>query len=266
MDALDARFAVTGGSVLGREHRRLGRNNQDAFAWSQAGSALVAVVVDGCGSGPHSELGARLGARLLVTALKRQLDEPPECPIEDVLAAARAEVLERLHGLLPALGGTAVVTVRDHFLFTVLGAVVGRRETVIFSLGDGVWMLDGQRHVIRFPGNAPPYLGYALIPEALESAALGNAPFAIEARRPTAGVDSLVIGTDGAADLERAEPGVLAQLATDERYLKNPQAVSRCLARLNRERIRVDWQAGAVRKSPGRLEDDTTLILVRRRR
>ncbi len=175
-------------------------------------------------------------------------------------------MLERLNGLLPALGGPPAAAVHDHLFFTLLGAVVTRRETVIFSLGDGVWMLDGERRVIRFPGNAPPYLGYALIPEALESPSLACAPFVIEARRPTAGVESLLIGTDGAADLERADPGLLVELTTDQRYLKNPQAVSRCLARLNRERIRVDWQAGAVRKSPGLLEDDTTLILVRRRR
>lgn len=263
MDALHHRFAVTAGSVLGREHRRLGRNNQDAFAWSAAADALVAVVGDGCSGGPHSELGARLGARLLVTALRERLDEASECPIEDLLSAARSQVLERLHVLLPALGGPPAVAVHDHFLFTLLGAVVGRRETVIFSLGDGVWRLDEQCRVIRCPGNAPPYLGYALIPEALDSASLAEAPFVIEARRPTAGVESLLIGTDGAADLE---PGILADLVTDERYLQNPRAISRCLAQLNRERVRVDWQSGTVSKSPGLLGDDTTLILVRRRR
>ena len=266
MDALHDSFAVTGGTVRGREHQRLGRNNQDAFAWAATAKAFVAVVGDGCGSGPHNELGSRLGAQLLVTALGQKLDEHPERPIEELLAAVRTALLARLSCLLSALGGPAVVTVRDHFLFTLLGAVVGPRETVIFSLGDGFWMLDGERHLIRCPGNAPPYLGYALIPEALESATLGDTPFMIEARRPTADVENLLIGTDGAAELERIGPDLLEDLVTDDRYLKNPQAINRFLSRLNRERIRIDWQAGVVRKCPGLLEDDTTLILVRRRR
>ena len=45
------------GTHIGREHVRIGRNNQDGVFTSPQ----VAVVTDGCSSQPQSEVGAQLG-------------------------------------------------------------------------------------------------------------------------------------------------------------------------------------------------------------
>ena len=66
-------LALAGGSVTGRLHVAAGRPNQDAWHWVATDAALVACVCDGCGSSPHSELGAQLGARLLASALHAAL-------------------------------------------------------------------------------------------------------------------------------------------------------------------------------------------------
>jgi serine/threonine protein phosphatase PrpC len=64
---------VATGSVVGRDHGRTGKNNQDALAYVPLQEGIVAVVCDGCGSQPHSEVGAQLGAQLLTQAVARQL-------------------------------------------------------------------------------------------------------------------------------------------------------------------------------------------------
>ena len=44
-------FQLAAGSIRGREHLRLERNNQDAYATLRNEQYAIAVVCDGCGSG-----------------------------------------------------------------------------------------------------------------------------------------------------------------------------------------------------------------------
>ncbi len=67
------RFEIAGGSVSGRSHVLAGKGNQDAYYWAGQETSLVAVVCDGCGSGASSEVGAELGARLLVAEVAREI-------------------------------------------------------------------------------------------------------------------------------------------------------------------------------------------------
>src|SRR5439155_16598404 len=89
-------FQLAGATVAGRLHHVSGRNNQDAFAWAQSPGGLVAVVCDGCGSAPHSEVGAQLGARLVAKTLALQLAQGGDPAGDDFWLAARAEVLRTL--------------------------------------------------------------------------------------------------------------------------------------------------------------------------
>src|SRR5262245_61372108 len=60
-------------AVTGAHHRRVGRNGQDAAAaWVGEGAGAV-VVCDGCSAGGSSEVGARLGAELVIAAAAREL-------------------------------------------------------------------------------------------------------------------------------------------------------------------------------------------------
>lgn len=263
---MSAPFEVAAASVIGREHARAGRNNQDAFSLLARGEVLAAVVADGCGSGAHSEVGAQLGARCVAQAVLAVSAEglPVEAP--GFLEAVRARVLRFLASLAEQLGGSLV---GEHLLFTVVGAALTPTHTLVFSAGDGLWGLNGEIHPLGpFPNNAPPYLAYGLLsPDAV--------PLERQALMPTGEVMALMLGTDGAADLARlAEArvperdelvGPLSQYWTDERYFRNPDALRRRLALLNRESVRADFAAHRLERTPGLLADDTTLIVLRRR-
>lgn len=260
-------FELAAASVQGREHARAGRNNQDAFFTRESARGLAAVVADGCGSGSQSELGAQLGARRAVEGALSLLEEgvSPGSPL--FLARLEADLLGFLAGLARQLGGSAV---GEALLFTLVGAVCTPDEVLVFSAGDGLWALNGEVNVLGpFPGNAPPYLSYGLLSP-------GTALLGARALRPTAEVDSLVLGTDGAGDLrglaEACLPGAeepvgpLSRLWTEDRYFTHPDALRRRLAMLNREFVRADFTARRLVRAPGLLADDTTLVILRRRR
>ncbi len=247
-------FDIAAASVLGREHARAGRNNQDALCVRGSEHGLVAVVADGCGSQPCSELGAQLGARRLAQAALVRLAEGERVDEDSFLPGLREDVLCLLGELRGELGRDAV----GDFLFTVVGAVVTPSRTLVFSAGDGVWALNGEVHPLGpFPGNAPPYLAYAL----LRGEDVTLAPLALV---PTEDVHALLLGTDGAADLARLA-GPLSQFWTEDRYFSNPDALRRKLALLNRESVRADFAAHRLVRTPGLLPDDTTLVVLRRR-
>jgi hypothetical protein len=259
-------FDIAAASVIGREHSRAGRNNQDAFRVDSCEQGLVAIVADGCGSGSHSELGAQAGARHVVASALHLLREGARLDGNDFLALLRERSLSFLRELAHSLGRGCL---QDCLLFTVVGAVVTPEHTLVFSAGDGLWALNGQARALGpFPGNAPPYLAYGLIPDSL-------VPFVPQALVPTAEVRSLLLGTDGAGDLarlaealvpERDEPvGPLAQYWSEERYFRNPDALRRRLSLLARESVHVDSVSHRLVRTPGLLPDDTTLVVLRRR-
>ncbi len=251
-------FELAGGSVAGADHVRTGRANQDAFTWRRGERALVAAVCDGCGSGRHSEVGAKLGARLLTDAAARLLDAGAPAGEASTWSRVRRDLLAQLRLLANAMGGSLTDTVADYFLFTVVGVAVTPAQTVIVAAGDGLFAVNGvARQLGPFPGNQPPYLSYDLVGDE------PGPPLAIEARLPTAEVGSVVIGTDGAVDLPAGELSVHA-LCTDPRLFRNRDAVRRRLALLAAERVTADWQDRRLVRARGRLPDDTTVIALRR--
>src|SRR5688500_16603395 len=146
-------WGVAAASVIGRDHRRLDRRCQDAFA-IRRGHATVVVLADGCGSGAHSELGARLGANLFATALAARATG-------DIgWRAACDEVLDRLAALVPVLGDDAIAR---HLLFTLVAAVVTPDRAEVLVIGDGIVAIDGDLHVLDSPDDAPAYLAYELL-------------------------------------------------------------------------------------------------------
>jgi hypothetical protein len=223
-------FEIAGGSVAGADHIRAARNNHDAFRWAATEDGVIAVVCDGCGSAPHSEVGAKIGARLAVRTIAGHLRDGIDWP------AVEANFIQRLRSVAEQVGGVA-----DFFLFTLVAAVITRETTTVAAAGDGVAMINGVS--VPFPDvvdNAPAYLGYAL---------LGKSDASLQplASVPTGDVRSLLLATDGAAQLDR-----LATFWTDDRYFRNPDALRRALFVLNR------WP-------PGKLPDDTTIVVIRRR-
>ncbi|MCB9754282.1 MAG: protein phosphatase 2C domain-containing protein [Myxococcales bacterium] len=269
-------FELADGTVAGRDHVRAGRNNQDARACASDERAIVAIVCDGCGSCPQSELGAQLTARVMIAACREAVARDPrlEAPTE-TLAAIQGRALDSLRALTGALHGEdargARAFVHDALLCTVIGLLVTPGATMIFAAGDGaVAVNDRVRPLGPFPGNSPPYLASALLTGREE-----DAPLRVIERVETRALSSAMIASDGALELEarqlRAVPGTtrplgpLRQFWTDDRYFRNPDALRRQLALANREVARAAASGGGLRREHGLLPDDTTIVALRRR-
>jgi hypothetical protein len=265
-------FELAGGSVIGREHLRVGKNNQDAYGWQVAESGAIAVVCDGCGSGKHSEVGAKLGTRMIIETMHRVLKDDLDWANDQVWQTMQQQWLTQLQDVAMMLGGDRTQAVQDYLLFTIAGVVITPRLTAVFALGDGVIAINDQ--VMRlgpFANNAPPYLGYGLLDkQTLESSSLKVLQFL-----PTAEVQSVLIGSDGVSDLiqgaEQFLPGRsetvgdIAQCWQDDRYFRNPDQVRRRLALINREMTTFDPKSQQCLRQSGLLPDDTTLIVIRRK-
>ncbi len=261
-------FEVASGTVIGRHHSTVGKNNQDSYySYAQEGFTL-GVVCDGCGSGCHSEVGAQLGVRLVGQALAQQLQHNQSVNWEEL----REFILQQIRCISETLAITNSLgqILREYFFFTIVGVVITPTDTTIFSLGDGVIALNGNiKEIGPFPDNAPPYI----TDELLEGSKGIN--FNIEFQLPTDKVESIMIGTDGVADLMNAEKytiagktekvGNIAQFWQDDRYFNNPDMLRRKLSLINRQIVHPDWFNKQLIKQGGFLSDDTTLIVIRRK-
>ena len=252
-------FEYAIGSIIGRNHVLAGKNNQDAYRIVANEKFIIAVMCDGCGSGKHSEVGAKLGARLVINAIADLLNQSPNQDLEiskpEFWDSVKINLLQKLKDFVSLSNGD-LEFVNDHLLFTILGAVITSSETVTFSMGDGAIAINGKfTEIPPYADNAPPYLAYGLYkPEALN--------FEIRDRLPTSELESLLIATDGIDDLVKVED--INQFWQEDRYFKNPDAVRRKLAMLNREETKPDWNKRELIKRSGVLSDDTSLVVIRR--
>ncbi|MFT3771871.1 MAG: protein phosphatase 2C domain-containing protein [Minicystis sp.] len=254
------RFDIAGGTVTGRSHALVGRGNQDAYAFRTAGDHLVAAVCDGCGSGAHSEVGAELGARLVTALLLGRLAENAGLTDGELWDALRRDVLAALRPAVIAAGDRVSATVAELMLFTIVGVAIRGDTGVVFAAGDGVVAVDGEvQRLGPFPGDAPPYLGYGLIDA-------GAPGFSVVRTFAAKEVNHVLIGTDGAAALAEVEGGRLfRRLWEDERHFGNRDGIRRSLALLNREEAKPIWAERRMERKRGLLEDDATVVVVRRK-
>jgi len=289
---MDRQFEIAGGSITGRDHLRplLWRNNQDGFHWAITDKALIALVVDGCGSSLHSEVGAKLGVRIVIESVagyidayeriafrcsSKQLERGVVFPFWEEV---RKDVLARLRILAKEMDGNFLRTVNEYFLFSLVGALITSWGSSIFSIGDGVFFVNGEMTYIGpFSDNAPPYLAYGLIETSLKR---GMDPdlleFKIHQVMPTFQLNSLLIGTDGAFELTRLaeenipgkeeKVGPISQFWQDDRYFANFDQVRRRLALLNKSYSRPDWANKQMIREQSLLPDDTTIIVIRRKK
>lgn len=243
------------GSVVGREHRRVGRDGQDGHATAVRPRLAVAVVTDGCSSGEASEVGARLFAPVLVGLVARHAraldpadpraaaEQLAEAVATDLAGSLRAvlEVVLRAHPDADDDARAAAVAVERFLLFGFLVAVFTDELAIVFGIGDGL-VVDGDAVTVLDPGpeNAPPYAAYALLPRMSPPA-----PRVHVARRASE-VDRLAVATDGLAEIPEA---TLRELASDARLGKNPSLLGK--------RLRVLADQGAFR------DDATVAVLLR---
>ena len=239
-------------AVTGARHLRAARNGQDAAAVWLGDDAGAVVVCDGCGSGASSEVGARLGARLVVAALARRLAAGASPACRDTWEAVRLEVIGALEDLVRVAVGEGDAAARaafieEHLLFTIVAAAVRGGEAAVWALGDGAYTVEARtRELGPFADNQPPYLAYDLVgmPQTAEHEVIDAA---------VAG--AVIVATDGVAEVGLDVFGVEACLA-------HPDALRRRLAVLARSGEQIDWGAKRVVRTPALLQDDGAVAIL----
>lgn len=263
-------FLVAGGSVPGTDHTMPGqpgwKNNQDAFAHYSDERCLVAVVSDGCGSGPHCEVGAQIVSRLMVRGVRRLIAgdawNPRALPaalevlkdsiVADITSAAwpltwgrelyTFDEDDQPHGIVP-----------DYFFCTTLFAAIAPDWAGVVSFGDGYYAVNGEVAEIEpAPVNAPPYLAQCLVPGCMPEPYLH---FRVHMLRPATEIRSILVATDGVRYLPQGE---LDRFCNERRFVDNPENIRRRLAVINREHV----EKGIIKQGP--LADDTTVAVIQR--
>lgn len=240
-------------AVTGARHHRIGRNGQDAAAaWTGAVAGELAgaiVVCDGCSAGAGSEVGARLGAGLVIAAAARELAGGARASA--IWPAVHDHVLGALDRLASSMPGDRARVVHEHFLFTIVAAAYRGDEVAVWAIGDGAYALGDRARVLGpFPENQPPYLAYAL----LGAAAPTLPPPHVELADARCG--SVRVATDGAAEVG------LEAFGDAGRYLRHPDALRRQLAVLARPGERIDWDGRRVERRAAALQDDGAIALL----
>jgi len=261
---LSVDWQVAGGSVMGtlHQHPLNHTNNQDVFDWYQDENMIIAVVTDGCGSSRHSEVGAKLGCRLVAEQVRSCLEiskkyEREIWSTDPIWGMVRGGVLRDIHTLATSMGGDYYRTIKQYFLFTIVCAIVTKQRSLLFSVGDGFAAINGEQIDLGdYPEDAPPYMAYSLIENRIKDPTPKLYEIYIHRTLATAHIDHIVIGTDGVGKYLLPVPGFeLPELWKDDKYFQNPDQVRRRLAVINKTNL----------KRRGPLKDDTTLIVLRRK-
>ena len=286
MNTISANFELAQGGVTGKDHRPLATGSQDASACLVGPDHLIALVCDGCGSGPHSEVGAQIGARIFAQNVKKQLvllddsrdDKLPSAEmVLRLLNKARDGTLRLISLLSDNMDSSFSRMIDDYFLFTIIGAIIYKGAALFFSFGDGVIIINGE--IIQsgsFPDNKPPYMSYHLIKDHLEASLLPDyLTFRIHRIMPVKELNHCLLATDGLHHFMAAAGkrlpgrtelvGSIDQFWTEDRFFANPDMVRRRLFLTNREVITVSPSSNSLHRELGHLDDDTTLIVVRRK-
>ncbi len=212
--------AASTATVIGREHLRLNRNNQDGTWVLVDARSAVAVVTDGCSSQPFSEVGARLGAHALAT-LALQLEH---VALDALPALAAEHLVAWLTRLVSLSAPAADPRVLEQFgLFTFLCAVQRGPECVVFGMGDGgVWVDGTLQRLASGPDNAPAYVGYRVLGRALSPVVHHLGP-----------ATRVALLTDGLDAWAAAEATSFAAMLDEPHVWKNPVHLQRRLNVVN---------------------------------
>lgn len=283
-------FSIAYGSIIGREHLRSNMNNQDAFDFRVTDDHIVGVVCDGCGSSPHSEVGAKIAVKIVTDILcegseviSKYLEKIEEKEFTDALEGFLGHtVLDYLNAGIrdtaEQLGKsktedgrwTNSQTICDYFLFTTIGFCVTQNGYVVFKMGDGyIRVNDFSSLYTSGDDNAPIYSSYHLINVDEEN----KQPFEIIKYGKNNGLNSIMIATDGISPIVSnpnlmipgagTSVGDVSQFVTKDQFFKNSSSMQRWLNLMNRS-ITIHRDGKPSQVEHGILLDDTTVVVVRR--
>jgi hypothetical protein len=247
-------FFITSGSITGTIHRNRYRNNQDAVCIAENDDALIGVVADGCSEGRHNEVGAKLFSRFICNQGLKLAHKLNKGNIDKFFIRLRHKSLKFMRHILNTIGDNSNQTLQNMFLFTIIGTVITHNIAIIFTMGDGAYVLNDRLYVID-SDNKPDYLAYGLIEELVPTY------FTIRSVLETKRLENIMLCTDGINYLLNASTTTLkdgssagnhTRFLNEDRYIRNPSLLQKRLVVL-----------GAINSI---LKDDTSIILIRRKK
>lgn len=195
------------GSAMGGSHVDSAKNGQDAYSIRQTPEYLVVATADGCGSLPHSEVGAKIVVHMATSFVMEILRKGLDLENPLVQRHLKNRLLAQIQTLADAMAGDKLVTeiFSDFFNFTLLLMVMTEKKTIFLAIGDGVWGLNGVTTVIDpTVGNKPPYIVYNLSGSDITNRNPELLDFQVLEIVPTKNVKSFWIGTDGVKEMLNA--------------------------------------------------------------
>ena len=151
LQILGDRWSVVGASVPGESHRRAGTGGQDWFDARVELAGVVAVVGDGLGSRPHSDIGSRVATETFTDVVAAALANAPrtEAGWATLFTRALASCVDELERHADAAGCPLA-----DLSTTLLAAVVTDNVTATYQIGDGAIVLVVDDRPVRVPGGA----------------------------------------------------------------------------------------------------------------
>jgi len=280
---INKEFEITSGSISGTHHVLSGTNNHDSHTFKTQSDFAIALACDGCGSGEKSEIGSNIGIQMICKEISARMHnllitdgEVSTETMKRMLDTVQQSVSWKIGNLIENMGSERSFHCNaiNHFLFTVLGALITKKRTFLFSIGDGIFILNNEEiHLGPFPNNAPPYFIYDSVLKVAKNSD-EDYKFQIIRSIPTYELENLMIGTDGVSDLinkkdycipgKKNSVGEISQFF-DNDYFSNQDLLRRKLAAINKPCDIIDWDSKRRQHFPGLLHDDTTLICIKRR-
>ncbi len=276
---LHENFEIAAGSTVGRDHIKFRKNNQDAFCFHQSNEIIVALIADGCGSQPYSEVGAHTGIGILKDIILNRFCKPSDrkkLSTDPNLFLQKCQ--KELEGKLSLLSNYNDQRLIDYYSFTIVGVIMTPKTTYTFSLGDGVYGINEDiKSIGPYPNDMPPYIVYNCIcPSRTNKIDKLLLNFELQKMTETSDIENIFIGTDGIEYLIDAQDqkipgrdtpiGPLNQFWKDDIYFDNPYALQKKLFVINKIVVKIDWENHRKITESGPLKDDTTLIVIRRKR
>ena len=302
-------FKIAAGSFPGRAHMiggsginklMMGGNNQDAYyIYSELDNVpmrgtptskcvvdnnsftTIGIVTDGCSSSRHSEFGAQLGARIMGSNIQWYMVHGVD--IVKAISLSYTNLMEEILKLsknmleetsIDESGAKVNRILNDYFMFTIVGFVMSNVRAVIFTIGDGVYGVNG--NYIKIPHNIenkPIYCGYSLMTSLPHHVTDDDMQPKIVVDCNTESVDTILVATDGFEyyldNLDKKIAGTDTVLSTvdlyDEHFFKNKDNITRHLRKCTSSFTRIDWERNEVTEEPPILSvDDTTIIVAKR--
>ncbi|EKD66614.1 MAG: hypothetical protein ACD_49C00029G0042 [uncultured bacterium (gcode 4)] len=278
-------FECAKGSIIGRDHRRINKNNQDAYEVIEDDNYIIATVCDGCSDAQASEVGANIICRMLDAKMAEKIENLTfnlayaldlDEVIRDFLEELRKECIKEIVRISSSLNKNYLVGIKDFFLATIVSVIVTREVSFAFSIGDGVIIINGEPYIIGpFPDNEPPYIAYGAVEPDRVRVAKELYRFKVVKVMPTSELKSILIGSDGVEDICDNEKsnipgknelvGPISQFWENDKFFSNSSLLGRKLNLMNADSTKIDWEEKRVQREQGLLQDDTTMVVIRRR-